>query len=96
MVSMTLLDHWTAFGAIAVEQLLIAVTVQDKVELPDQIPNVVQSGIHPLPAKWTVNVSGIAGYENTPDAQLCRLGGDGCENSCSSAGRGPRFHSGAR
>src|SRR5580658_32279 len=36
-----MLDHWQAFGTIAVEQLLIAMTVQEEVELPDQIPGVV-------------------------------------------------------
>ena len=65
-----MLDHRTAFGAIALERPLIATTVPDKVELPDQIPNVMQSGIHPLPPKWTVNVRGVASYEDTPDAQL--------------------------
>jgi hypothetical protein len=67
------LNHWTTFGAIALEQPLIAMTVQRKVELPDQIPNVMQSGIHSLPPKRTVNVRGIAGYEESPDAQLCYL-----------------------
>ena len=36
-----MLDHRTAFGAITFEQFFIATTVQDKVELPDQIPNVM-------------------------------------------------------
>ena len=48
-------------------------TAHGKVELPDQIPDVMQSGIHPLPAKWTVNVSSVAGYKDTPQAQLCHL-----------------------
>jgi len=33
----------------------------------------MQSGIHPLPPKWTVNVRGVASHEDTPDAQLCYL-----------------------
>jgi hypothetical protein len=52
-----LLDHGTAFGAVALEQPLIATTAQDKIELPDQIPRVMPPGIHPLPPKGTVNVS---------------------------------------
>jgi len=59
------------FSAIAVEQLLIAVTMQKRVDLPDQIPNVMQASIHPLPAKKTMNVSRIAGDENTAFSQPC-------------------------
>src|SRR5690348_15024360 len=47
--------------------------MQGKVELPHQIPNVVQPGVHPLPPKWTVNVRRIAGDEDAPGAQLCYL-----------------------
>jgi hypothetical protein len=68
-----MLNHGTAFGAVALEQLLITVTVQDKVEFPDQIPNVMQSGVHSLSAKGTMNVGGITGDEHTPYAQLRNL-----------------------
>ena len=70
MVSNDLLDYRKAFGAIAVEQLLIAMTAQEKVELPNQVPNIMQPGIHPLPAKGAVNVSRVPGYEDASDAQL--------------------------
>ena len=43
--------------------------VLEEIELPDQIPDVLQSGIHPLPSKCAMNVSGVAGYEDSSDAQ---------------------------
>ena len=45
------------------------VALEKEVELPEQIPNVMQSRVHPLPAKWTMNMSGIAGNENAAFAQ---------------------------
>jgi hypothetical protein len=65
-----MLYYWYAFSAIAVEQLLIATTVQEKIELPNQVPDIVQSSIHPLPAKGAMDVSSIPSYEDTSDAQL--------------------------
>ena len=65
-----LLDHRQALGAVAVEQPLVAVAVQDEVELPGQVPDVVQAGVHPLAAERAVDVRGVAGDEDPPDAQL--------------------------
>ena len=45
-------------------------TAQEKIEFPDQVPGVMQSGIHALTAEGAVNVGGITGDEDTPDAQL--------------------------
>src|ERR1700740_3616229 len=47
--------------------------VQHQVELPGKVPNVMQSGIHPLATERAVNVSGIACDEHTPHAELGRL-----------------------
>ena len=66
-------NYRKAFGAVAVEQLLVAVAMQREVELPNQIPNVLKSGIHALPAKRAVNVSGVPGYEDPSDTQLRRM-----------------------
>jgi len=41
-------NYGDALGGIAVEQFLIAMATQKKLELPDQIPNVMQPGVHPL------------------------------------------------
>src|SRR5262249_39311700 len=56
--------------AIAVEQPLIAMTVQEEIKLPDQIPNIMQSGIHSLPTKRTMNVRSVARDEDTSVAQM--------------------------
>jgi len=66
-------NYGSAFGAVALKQLLIAMTAQHKLELPNQIPDIMQPGIHPLPTKGAVNMSGIAGDEETPDAQMRHL-----------------------
>src|SRR5215472_12804138 len=66
-------DDRATFGAIALEQPVVAATVQDQIKLPDQVPHVMQSGIHPLPTEGTVNVRGVAGDEDTADAHLSDL-----------------------
>jgi hypothetical protein len=48
VVSITPLNR-TTFGAIAVEQLLIAVTAQEKVELPNQVPHILHPVFMPCP-----------------------------------------------
>jgi hypothetical protein len=68
-----ILDYRNSLGGIAIEQLFIAVTFQVKIELPDQVPNVMKSRIHSLAPKWTMNVSGIPSYEDPSDAQLPRV-----------------------
>jgi hypothetical protein len=65
-----LLDNWQPFGAVAVEQPLIPATTQEEVELPDEVPNIVQPRIHALSTKWAMNVSGVAGDEDTADPHL--------------------------
>src|SRR5262249_6091671 len=65
-----LLDYWKTFGAIAVEQPLMPAAAQKEIEFPDEIPNIVKPRIHPLPAKWTMNVRRIASDEEPPDAQM--------------------------
>src|SRR5579862_491640 len=67
------LDYRKAFGAIAVEQLLVAAAVQIKVKLPDQIPNIMQPGIHALPAERAVNMSSIPSDKKTSDPQQRRV-----------------------
>jgi len=58
-----LLDYWKTLGAIAVEQLLISASAQEKIEFPDEIPSIMEPSIHPLPTKGAMNVRGIAGDE---------------------------------
>src|SRR5262249_10177969 len=41
----------------------------EKVELPDQIPHIMQARIHLLPTKWVMNVSRVASDEDTSAAQ---------------------------
>ena len=65
-----LLDHRHAFGAVALEQPIVAAAVQDEIELPDQVPRVMQTGIHPLSTVRTVNVRRVAGDEHPSHAQL--------------------------
>src|SRR5215472_6538112 len=64
------LDYRNAFGGIAVEQPLITVTAQVKVKLPNQIPNIMQPGIHALPAKRAMDVGRVASNEDASYAQL--------------------------
>src|ERR1039457_3407860 len=66
-------NYGNALSAVAVEQFLVAMTLEKEIELPDQIPNVVQAGIHPLPAKWTVNVRRVARNKNTALTQASHL-----------------------
>ena len=50
--------------------MIVSVAAKEKVELPDQVPNIMQPRIHALPAKWAVNVSGVASNEHASDAKL--------------------------
>src|SRR5262249_52825159 len=63
-------DDRESFSTVAVEQPFVAVTVQEEVKLPGQIPNILQPCIHALPSKRTMNVGSIAGQEDTSDAHL--------------------------
>src|SRR5262249_51872918 len=65
-----LLDYWKTFSAIAVEQPLVPATAQKKIEFPDEIPNIVEPSIHPLPTKWAMNVRRITSDEEPSDAQM--------------------------
>ena len=58
-----LLDHWKTFGAVAVEQAIVSAAAQKKIELPDEIPSIMEPSIHPLPTKGAMNVRSIAGDE---------------------------------
>src|SRR5215469_7786445 len=63
------LDDRQAFAAVAVQQLLVPAPLQKEIKLPGEIPNIVQPGIHPLAAEWTMNVSSVTGYEYVTFAQ---------------------------
>ena len=66
-------DHGEPFGRVAAEQRLVAPAAQREVELPDEVPGVVQPGVHSLAAERAVDVRGVAGDEHPPDAQLRRV-----------------------
>jgi hypothetical protein len=63
------LDHRAALGAVGLQQRPVGVTTNDEVELPGQIPDVVEPGVHALSAEWTVNVRGVAGDEDASDTE---------------------------
>ena len=44
--------------------------VHGEVELPGKVPDVVESSVHSLPSKWTVNMRSVAGDEHASDAKL--------------------------
>ena len=67
------LDHRPPLGGVTVEQRFGGVTAHGQIELPDQIPDILQSGVHPLSAEGTMNVCRVAGQKNPADAQLRRL-----------------------
>jgi hypothetical protein len=60
------LDNWTPFCAVTIKELLAPATTDSETQLPDQIPNILQSGIHSLSAEWAMNVRCIAGDEYPP------------------------------
>src|SRR5436190_22169209 len=64
------LDDRQPFDAITVEQVLIPSPAQEKIHFPDEVPNIVQPRIHPLPSKWAMNVGGITGDEDASNAEL--------------------------
>src|SRR5215475_13652104 len=67
------LDYREPLCTVAVEQWLTSVPTQHKIEFPGQIPNILQTGVHSLTAKWAVNVRGISADEEAADAQLCHM-----------------------
>src|SRR5882724_2317617 len=64
------LDDRQPLDAITVEQPLIPLPAQEKIQFPGEVPNIVQPSIHPLSAKRAMNVGGIAGDEDASNAQL--------------------------
>src|SRR5581483_2098490 len=48
-------------------------TAQKEIELPCEIPNVVQAGIHPLATERAVNMSSIPCDKNSANTQFCCL-----------------------
>src|SRR5262249_54120516 len=62
-------NHRTAFRAVAVEQQVITVTVQDQIKLPYEVPDILQPDIHALAPEWAMDVRGIARDEHAADAQ---------------------------
>ncbi len=66
---MTCLMTGSRSGPVALEQLLAATAVQGEIELPGKIPDVVQSGVHALPAERTVDVRCITRDEDPSDLE---------------------------
>src|SRR5579859_5241934 len=67
------LDDGAALGGIAIEQWLGPMTADGEVELPDEIPRVLEPRIHALATERAMNVGGIAGDEDAADAHLVHL-----------------------
>src|SRR5205823_14741772 len=64
-----LINQLQAFCDVVVQQLLMTTTVQEKVELPDQIPHIMESRIHSPATKGAMNVGRVASEEDTAAAQ---------------------------
>src|SRR5262249_27700359 len=60
------LDNRTVFSRVAIKQLPACAATNGEMQLPNQIPNVLQSGIHSLPTEWAMNVRCVAGDEDPP------------------------------
>src|SRR5215475_10393312 len=68
-----LLDHRTAFGVVAFKQSFAGAAAHSKIQFPSQIPDVVQTCVHPLSAKWTVYVRRVSRDKHSSHAQLGHL-----------------------
>src|SRR5258708_5154152 len=67
------LDDGAPFGAVAVQQLLAPAAAHCQIELPDQVPCVLQARIHSLPAKRAVDMRRVASQEDSAVAQTGHL-----------------------
>jgi len=63
-------DHGKTLGIVAVEQFLVATAMENEIEFPDEIPDILQASVHALATERAVNVRGIARQEHAAGAQL--------------------------
>src|SRR5262249_20091850 len=63
-------DHRPSLGAVGVEEPAAGAAAQDEIELPGEVPGVLQPRVHSLPAERAVDVGGIARHEEAADSQV--------------------------